>query len=391
MDYVQDILNQLLDQLERRKTSEKPLAMFTEKKYPEYREPFSDCHEEINTAILQLVSWGILQAKKDVQGYYTKLTMDLAQCPQAYRLTGRISKQEIQEKQKALLKKAQEQGNELVCRVSKSFLSELEQGRFPGYGIRQDCEKLCDILKALDKITELKTETYVRNFSELVFQDSKRFQALQTSIAHILMDFTPGALDEENILEQYELYPNPTYVYFKGGWNFYAGQQLFSVSVLPGGMGLPITALDKITKIELTCKRVISVENLTTYHDTPETDAAVLYLGGFPNQVRVRFLKKLYQSEPNAQYFHWGDLDPCGFLILENLREKTGIPFEPMQMDLAALKQCFEKGHYRNLNKQDLKVMERPVLAKYKDVLSFMKEHDCKIEQECFEAMKLER
>ncbi len=387
MDYTQDILNKLLDQLERRKKSDKPVTFFLAKKYPDYREPFSDCHEPIHAAVNRLIGWGILTGEKDVQGYYTKLTMELENCPEAYRIAKRQSKEALLEQQKAILQKTQ--GGELVTRVCRDFAQCLEVGRFPAYGIGQDSEKLQDILTVLQKITELKTETYVRNFSEAVFHNSKRFQAIQASVVHILMDYTQDAVDEDTILEQYELYQNPSYVYFKGGWKLYVGEQSFDVSALPGGMGLPAAALEKITQIELTADRVISVENLTTYHDTPENGAAVLYLGGFPNHLRIQFLKLLYKNEPNAQYFHRGDLDPYGFLILQNLRSRTQIPFVPLEMDLQTLEQCFKMGHYRPLDKQDLKIMEHPLLKEYQEIFEYMRLHNCKIEQECFEAMKL--
>ena len=100
--------------------------------------------------------------------------------------------------------------------------------------------------------------------------------------------------------------------------------------------------------VHLQDKTVVSVENLTTYHDTSERSQAVLYLGGFPNSVRANFLRMVYSNEPDANYFHHGDLDPHGFLILENLKQKTGIPFQPMEMDLPTLKDCFTAGHYRH-------------------------------------------
>ncbi len=389
MNYEQDILNKFLDQLESRKTSEKPLSFSVEKKYPDYREPFSEIQQPINEAVDRLIGWGLITGKKDVQGYYTKLFMALDCCEEAYRIAGRISPQSILKEQTAIVMQAQKREGRLLGEVCKDFLCSLSAGRFPKYGIERDCEKLRDVLTALEKLPQLQKETYIRNFSEAVFHSSKRFQAIQTSVVHILMDYTPNAADEDTILQQYELYPNPAYVYFKGGWKLHVGDAVFQVLALPGGMGLPVTALASITQIELLADRVISVENLTTYHDTPETDGAVLYLGGFPNQVRVEFLKRLYQDAPGARYFHRGDLDPYGFLILENLREKTQIPFKALQMDLETLEHCFETGHYRKLEKTDLKAMKYPMLEKYEGVFAYMRKHNCKIEQECFEAMKL--
>ena len=390
MDYIEDILQRMLNQLERRKKSDKPLVINVEKVYPDYGDNFSECQEKIDAAINQLIGWGIVAGKKNVRGYYTKIAMELSHCPQAYEMVHRKPRKDILQEAEMLIVQVLERNTGFVCQICKDFLENLEKGKFPGYSIGQDVDKLRNVLLILEKIDKLKSDTYVRNFSEAIFHDSKRFQALQGTIKHILMDYTPDAASEESILEQYGLYQNPPYVYFKGAWILYTEKQRIDVGAFCGGIALPITALSNIVKIELAQKKVISVENLTTYHDTPESGAAVLFLGGFPNQVRVDLLKLLYQNEPQAEYLHRGDLDPEGFLILENLRSKTKIPFKPLEMDLETLQHCFEQGHFRPLEQNDEKVMRYTMLAKYENIFAFMRQHNCKVEQECFEAMKLD-
>lgn len=389
LNYTEDILNRLLNQLERRQKSDKPLSLNLSC-YKDYRDNFSESQELIDAAVSQLQGWGILNAVQDAHGYYTKVTMDLSQCTGAYGLIHRVPKEQILQAQRNLLLQAQSNSTGLAYRFSTDLLALMDAGKSLGYGIGQDTDKLRDILLILEKIDQLKTETYVRNFSEAIFHDSKRFQKWQGVVAKILMDYTPDAMDENSILEQYDLCQNPTYVYFKGGWILYAGENVFDVSVLPGGIGLPASALGSVTKIKLTGDTVISVENLTTYHDTPEEKGAILYLGGFPNHLRVAFLKLLYQDAPNASYFHRGDLDPYGFLILENLRSRTQIPFQPLEMDLQTLQHCYEKGHYRTLTAQDEKIMQHPLLAGHHAIFEFMRQYNCKVEQECFEAMQLD-
>lgn len=90
-----------------------------------------------------------------------------------------------------------------------------------------------------------------------------------------------------------------------------------------------------------------------------------LLSGGFLNTVRTNFLKKLYAYAPEAAYFHKGDLDPYGFLILENLKKKTGIPFCAMEMDLDTLRRCHRAGHFRNLDAADRKIIDSEGLAEY--------------------------
>lgn len=158
-----------------------------------------------------------------------------------------------------------------------------------------------------------------------------------------------------------------------------------------GGIAISSDALDDIEHIAVPSGTIISVENLTTYHDTQETQGAIIYLGGFLNTVRTNFLKKLYTFEPHARYFHRGDLDPYGFLILENLKQKTGVPFKPIEMDLDTLRLCHQAGYFKPLDEADKKAIHSPALIEYQPILQYMNEHNCKVEQECFEAMRLER
>ena len=244
---------------------------------------------------------------------------------------------------------------------------------------------------ALVHIEKLSEETYIRNVSELVFHDSKRLQNLLNPISKILLDYGDGVEQKETVLAQHNLISNPGYVYIKGDWQIRCQGRCISTNMFRGGIAISSDSLDEIERITVSGGIIISVENLTTYHDTKESQGAIIYLGGFMNTVRMNLLKKLYSCEPEAGYFHKGDLDPYGFLILENLKDKTGIPFKPLDMDLDTLRRCHRAGHFRPLDVADRKAISSPALVEYQPILQYMSQHNCKIEQECFEAMKLEQ
>lgn len=138
---------------------------------------------------------------------------------------------------------------------------------------------------------------------------------------------------------------------------------------------------------------MITVENLTTYHDSDETDAVHIYLGGYHNHSKQILLEKIYADNKDCNYFHKGDLDVYGFSILENLKEKTGIPFAPLMMDVATLERFYRAGIYKELTATDnIKVMKEKKntkLAAYADVLQFMLDNKCKVEQESIKAVEL--
>ena len=394
MGYEEQILSWLIDSHEKKdpdNRNARRASISISAKYPEYGEPLSDAHNDIETAIHHLLSWGFVQCSKNQQGYFTKIELLESALPKIYRFLNRIPKTELREMQKNLLGKYAAQPETLTGKFCVAMLERIAQRKDIEYGLAKDMKLLEDVLWALVNIERLNEETYIRNFSEMVFHDSKRLQSILGPITRILLDYGDGVCQKETVLAQYNLISNPGYVYIKGDWQIRCQGRCISTDMFRGGIAISSDTLDEIEQISVPGGRIVSVENLTTYHDTKESQGAIIYLGGFLNSVRTNLLKKLYVFEPDARYYHKGDLDPYGFLILENLKEKTGVPFEPMEMDLDTLRQCYRAGHFRPLDEADRKAITAPALAEYQPILQYMLQHNCKVEQECFEAMKLEQ
>ena len=138
----------------------------------------------------------------------------------------------------------------------------------------------------------------------------------------------------------------------------------------------------KVTFSDLSrIKRVITIENLTTFFRWHEPESLIIYLGGYHNGIRRTLLKKIYQELPKISYYHFGDIDAGGFSILKDLRNKTGIPFQMYHMDIETLK-CYEK-YGKALTESDrirLKEMEKN--EELQEVVSYMLLHNVKLEQE---------
>lgn len=394
MGYEEQILSWLIDSHEKKdsgNSNARKISLSISAKYPAYKNPLSDTNCEIESAIAHLLSWGFVRCQKNQQGYYTKIELVESAIPQIYLYLNRKPKVELWKQQKDLLQKYADHGDTLTGRFCAAMLDRIAQRKDIEYGLAKDLILLDDVLLALTNIEKLKKEIYIRNFSEMVFHDSKRLQSILNPITKILLNYGDNAGQVETVLEEYNLVHNPGYVYIKGNWQIWCHKQCISVNMFRGGIAISSDALDEIERIAVPCGRVISVENLTTYHDTKEYQGAIIYLGGFLNTVRADLLKKVYVSEPTAEYLHKGDLDPYGFLILENLKEKTSIPFKPLEMDLDTLRRCYQSGHFRSLDEADKKAINNPALSDYKPILQYMLQHNCKCEQECFEAMKLEQ
>lgn len=394
MGYEEQILSWLVDSHEKKdlgNSNARKASISINAKYPAYKEPLSDTHNDIEMAIQHLLSWGYVQCRKNQQGYFTKIELLESALPKIYRFLHRVPKTELWETQKNLLGKYITQPETVAGKFSIAMLDRIAQRKDIEYGLAKDTKLLEDVLWALVNIERLTEETYIRNFSEMVFRDSKRLQNILNPIIRILLDYGDGVGQKETVLAQYNLINNPGYVYIKGDWQIQCQGRCISTEMFRGGIAISSDALDEIERITVSGGIIISVENLTTYHDTKEGQGAIIYLGGFMNTVRMNLLKKLYACEPNADYFHKGDLDPYGFLILEDLKDKTGIPFKPLDMDLDTLRHCHRAGHFRPLDEADRKAISLPSLVEYQPVLQYMVQNNCKIEQECFEAMKLEQ
>ncbi|MFA7139221.1 MAG: Wadjet anti-phage system protein JetD domain-containing protein, partial [Bacteroidales bacterium] len=121
-------------------------------------------------------------------------------------------------------------------------------------------------------------------------------------------------------------------------------------------------------------------ENLTSFHTFNEPNMFTIYLGGYHNKIRREFIKKMYEKNPNISYLHFGDIDAGGFYILEHLRRETGVDFKPYKMDIETIKSY--KGYTKKLTENDRIRLNRLLDSKYSNVIEFMLENNCKLEQE---------
>ena len=87
------------------------------------------------------------------------------------------------------------------------------------------------------------------------------------------------------------------------------------------------------------------------------------------------------EFNPDKRWFHFGDIDPDGFYILENLRRKTGIPFEPLYMSIDELKKY--KKYCKSLEVNDLKKANSLIESgHYTKEMQYMLDNNIKLEQE---------
>ena len=400
MEYSKDIISRFLDIYERRNGYAKrpeelrSIQFEVSKEYPIYKDRYdNEKYRDINTAIEKNVTAGLVIAEKDQTGRYSKIKLNIARVDDCYTLLKRTSVPDKCEKVLSILEKADCAGDFLIGRVVSDFCEQIKAYKKLPYDLGYDARRVGEVLQVLATVTKLTSETYIRNFSTALFKDSKRFQReYRSTIESILFDYTDDVVEKDDILGYYNLYENPTYVLIKGNARICFDESAIELSEMPGGIALSNGSLAGIHKISVKTDKVITVENLTTYHDCDEPDAVYIYLGGYHNTSKQKLLELIYENNGDKEYYHEGDLDVYGFLILENLISKTQIPFKPLMMDVETIERFYRAGLYKTLTARDRKMIDSKKdgqLSAYKDVLEYMLEYNCKVEQESIKAVGL--
>lgn len=400
MEYSKDIISRLLDIYERRNGYAKrpeelrSIQFEVSKEYPIYKDRYdNEKYRDINTAIEKNVAAGLIIAEKDQTGRYSKIKLNIARVDDCYALLKRTSIPDQCKKVLSALEKAKNAECLLIGRIVSDFCEQIKAYKKLPYDLGYDARRVGEVLQVLEAVTKLTSETYIRNFSTALFKDSKRFQReYRSTIESILFNYTDDVVEKDDILGYYNLYENPTYVLIKGNARICFDESAIELSEMPGGIALSNGSLAGIHKISVKADKVITVENLTTYHDCDEQDAVYIYLGGYHNTSKQKLLELIYENNGDKEYYHEGDLDVYGFLILKNLIDKTQIPFKPLFMDLGTIERFYRAGLYKNLSARDRKVITSKKdgqLSAYKDVLEYMLANDCKVEQESIKAVEL--
>ena len=244
-----------------------------------------------------------------------------------------------------------------------------------------------DVLRSLHHLSKLEKDLYIREYSMMLFGDSKK---LENEVLKEMVRVMSGALeleleDEEekrSLLNEYHLYFLPGEIRLKGAVQIRIYEQLVDVCKFPHGVILYAADLPYVSAIRVAGKKILTIENLTTYIRYSSSEVT-LYLGGFHNLDKKKLLLKLQADNQALEYHHWGDIDAGGFYIYRHLTADTSIDMKPFRMGMDEIGS--EK--YRQYC-QPLTINDRKRLKKYQgnscfdSVIDYMLEHNIKLEQE---------
>jgi len=236
-----------------------------------------------------------------------------------------------------------------------------------------------------------KEEILERELSISVLHDSKLWEKkYKSKLCRLLkekndyFELLHGVDEKETnkiILEQYNIFDNPTYVYFKEKASIHFSDGNVTKVSQENPVALSSVSLKNIMAVEINTPEVMTIENLTSFNRVNEEDFFCIYLSGYHNSAKQNFLKLIYENNKSKKYHHFGDIDPDGFLILENLKRKTEIPFSEYKMSISELKKY--SPYVKPLEENDIRKANGLISqGLYLDTMKYMLENNCKLEQE---------
>lgn len=396
VQYDRKVLNHLLDAYENSllSTGENKRTIqiefrFTKISIPPYFDESSDEYENIHVLMKLLESKKLIRIiwKDNKQDYVIrKVRLTTDHIEEAYQYVGRKPKRGLEEENAALLQKYLNVEAPVTAAFARYLLERLQTHKsVKEYIELENGKETEEFLRACVLVEQNRKPCYIREFSIRHFQDSKYFERIESRIAKVFRQFSEEymEMDTLELLAEYGIYRTPDYVYFKGDAGISIGGKTIDLSLLRQGIGISGEDLSSIRFSDLSrVKKVITIENLTSFFRYWEEDSLFIYLGGYHNRIRRTLLKMIYETIPNAEYYHFGDIDAGGFSILLDLRKKTGIPFLSYHMDLDTLKQYMQYG--KCLTESDQKRLRKIGKEKeFCEIIGFMLEKNIKLEQEC--------
>ena len=402
-DYDKKILNALLDSYENsvlsrgeNKVTVRIAFRFTRRSMPEYFDESSTEYEEIHACIDHLLEKGFLAGiewKNGLPGHIVqKVYLNEERADEVYAYLDRTPKRRYELQHEELLMQLL---GECTSPAAAAFIAWLREritqhlpvGEFIDLS---DPEGTRQLIRCVWYVETNASPCYEREFSILHFSDSKLFERIRGTVRRILIRFggEPESADEKEIFAEYGIYDTPDYVYLKGEGVLHMAGNVIMLETMRQGIGISGEDLETV-QIRATdrTRRVMTIENLTTFFRMRENDALLIYLGGYHNRTRRRLLTMIHEQLPEAQYLHFGDIDAGGFAIYEDLCRRTGIPFQIYRMGTAELEHYrpYAKALTANDRRRLQHMLEEPPahLDAYREAVEYMLEQGIKLEQEC--------
>ncbi len=407
--YDERLLNLLLDRYEgsllydgRNQVNVSIFVKLSRKVLPEYYDETCTEYTVIDEQLTALEKTGLIRLDwgRTHTHIIERCILNVDAADRAYAWLRRTPKREKDRRLRALLS---ELGGSLSAASVHAYLEYIESRLSEGKSVRAEFdpehpESLRTVCVLVDAIEQNPAECFLRELSVRTFRDSKTAEQYMGKAVGILRRYSEriasiaasGEMSDEDLLTEYNVYRNPSWLLLKGSGQLQIGENRIGLAALPLGFGIAGADADRLSwDPEHAPKRVLTIENLTSFHRWRDrkNDTLCVYLGGFANRYRRRLLMQLREQYPEAAFVHFGDIDCGGFQIWKALCEETGISFRLCAMDEETyLRYC---GEGRPLTEHDrrtlLHMKEDPFFSGQCRLFDAMLERGMKLEQECIE------
>ena len=399
---VKEIVQSLLDKFDRslsstgqNKVNQSFVFKIDADSFPGYLRPKNNDEQDCALAVLNtLAQQSFLQVEKNFSGYFDKVVLktnpdDIAA---ARDFLGEEDPKAVAQHYHELFSSLANDPDPVVSAFAQTMMTQTKDHRHLKGTIAyfDDENTLYDILKAIRAIDQLDSEVRERNFSIAHFGDSKYFAKIQPKVDRVFRDFAEQEFDEKDKPSRVlGVVPNPTFAMAKNGLIFKMGGEVIDLSRIDSPFPLFDLMIKEMQVVGLNVKRVVTIENETTFFDYQDPEALIIYLAGFHNRIRRDLLQKIYAFAPSIPYWHWSDIDAGGFYITNHLIEDTGIPFKPFRMGVPELQKY--EAYCKPLEKNDIKrltdQLASPKMSAFHETIRYMLEKKIKLEQEAFSTL----
>lgn len=339
--------------------------------------------DQITMSMNRLEKMNYVRVKKNRDDEIEMISLCLDSVSDVYRFINRNNPDEQRSKYIDYLKSYQTKNL-----VIEKFITKMIE-RLTSYQSVQsyfeNLENLEIYIKAIESMSLIEEETLIRNFSKMVFNDSKQFEKIENKVTKIIRDFANENFEnQDEILSSYNLIKTPTFIYIKGGLIIKVNNQIIDLSDYGHEIALSSNALVDFEVISVTVQKVVTIENLTTFVAFGNKDYIAIYLGGFHNTVKRDLITKINNFNPTLEFYHFGDIDAGGLMILEDLVLKTTIEFKPYLMNEEILRKY--QSNWMVITETDKKRLSKMIDGRFSSLIKFMIRNNCKLEQEAIQA-----
>lgn len=353
--------------------------------------------EDINQAVLNMAKNGFIEYNWMIgqqNHILSKLWLKFSALSQVYKYLRRQPKNEAVDSILSQLKELRDKTNEdWALRWLDDRIAEISRKRSIGKDLPSDKDDINDLLKSIEFLCiREEIETLERVYSIRCFGDSKRFErSVKKRLARILKIYhIKDDCTDEEALRSVGLVRYPELFEFAGALSITFPTGKLDFSCLASGGTLNIDDINQgVISIDECIQRVLSIENRANYIEYVRKcrgkNELVLFHGGQFSPAKRVFLDRIVSSMPSeCDFYHWGDIDYGGFIMLARLRREIFPGIKQWRMDEHEIIRFeeFSVGYPEAYGKRLASLLEIPELNDCTPCIEFMLMLRKRLEQE---------